>query len=67
MLTDREIYIAALASIEINGAAAARRAAEQAERLEVTGNMARSRQWNRVHAAIEEIQRLDRLDEEKLN
>ncbi len=67
MLTDREVFIAALASIEINGDEAARRASEQAHRLEEIGNFGRSRQWNRVQAAIEEIQRLARFDDERLN
>ncbi len=67
MLTDREVFIAALASIEINGDEAARRASEQAHRLEENGNPRRSRQWSRVHTAILEIQRLARLDDERLN
>lgn len=67
MLTDREIFIAALASIEISGEQAALRAGEQAHRLERSGNFRRSRQWSRVHTAIEEIQRLARLDDERLN
>ena len=67
MLTDREVFIAALASIEINGAAAARRVGEQAHRLGEIGNFERSRQWSRVQTAIAEIQRLARHDDERLN
>ena len=67
MLTDREVFIAALASIEINGDAAAGRAGEQAHRLEENGKFRRSRQWSRVQTAIEEIQRLARHDDERLN
>ncbi len=67
MLTDRDVFIAALASIKINGDEAARRASEQAHRLEKIGNVGRSRDWSRVHGAIEEIQRLARHDDEQLN
>ena len=67
MLTDREVFIAALASIEINGDGAARRASEQAHRMEEIGNFDRSRQWIRVLSAITEIQRLARHDDERLN
>ncbi len=67
MLTDRELFIAALASIEINGDEAARRASEQAHRLEEIGNSGRSRDWSRVQGAIEEIQRIARHDDEQLN
>ena len=67
MLTDREVFIAALASIEINGDEAARRANEQAHRLGRIGKIGRSRDWVRVHGAIEEIQRLARHDDEQLN
>ncbi len=67
MLTDREVFIAAIASIEISGDAAARRANVQALRLEATGNIGRSREWSRVHNAIEEILRIDRFDDEHLN
>ncbi len=67
MLTDREVFIAALASIEINGDEAALRASEQAHRLEEIGNFGRSRDWSRVHYAIEEIQRIARHDDEQLN
>ncbi len=67
MLTVREVFIAALASIEISGDDAARRASEQAHRLEEIGNFGRSRQWSRVQTAIEEIQRLARFDDEQLN
>ncbi len=67
MLTDREVFIAALASIEINGEEAALRASEQAHRLKGIGNVRRSRDWSRVHGAIEEIQRLARHDDEQLN
>ena len=67
MLTDREVFIAALASIEISGDEAAARAGVQAHRLEGVGNMGRSRQWVRVRTAIEEIQRIDRYDDEHLN
>ena len=67
MLSDREVFIAALASIEINGEEAALRASEQAHRLEGIGNTGRSRDWIRVHGAIEGIQRLARHDDEQLN
>ncbi len=67
MLTNREVFIAAVASIEINGGEAARRACFQALRLEEMGNALRSRQWSRVQTAIEEIQRTDRRDDEHLN
>ncbi len=67
MLTDREVFIAAIASIEISGDAAARRAAVQALRLEGNGNVGRSRQWSRIQTVIEEIQRIDRYDDELLN
>ncbi len=67
MLTDREVFIAALASIEINGDEASRRASEQVHRLEEIGNVGRSRNWSRVHGAIEEIQRVARHDDEQLN
>ena len=67
MLSDREVFIAALASIEINGDEAAHRASEQAHRMEENGNLGRSRDWSRVHGAIEEIQRIARHDDEQLN
>ncbi len=67
MLTNREVFIAAIASIEISGDEAARRACFQVLRLEGIGNVQRSRQWSRVQAAIEEIQRPDRYDDEHLN
>lgn len=67
MLTDREVFIAALASIKINGVGASRRASEQAHRLEEIGSVGRSRDWSRVHGAIEEIQRIARHDDEQLN
>ncbi len=64
--TDREVFIAALASIEISGEEAARLACLQAHRLKGIGNVRYSRQWSRVQAAIEEIQRTDRHDDEHL-
>ena len=67
MMTEREAFIAALASIEISGDDAARRASEQANRLEQIGKFGRSRKWGRVHSAIEEIQRIARYDDEQLN
>ncbi len=67
VLTNREVFIAAIASIEINGDEAARRACFQALRLEEMGNARRSRQWSRVQTAIEEIQRPDRRRDEYLN
>lgn len=67
MLTDREVFIAALASIEIHGDEAAQKASEQVQRLEQTGKMGRSRTWSRVHNAIEEIQRFSRHEDEQLN
>ncbi len=67
MLTDREVFIAALATIEISGDEAAARAGVQAHRLEDVGNTDRSRQWIRVQSAIEEIQRIDRHHDEHLN
>lgn len=67
MLTEREVFIAAIASIEISGAGAARRAAFQAVKLEGIGKVRRSRQWSRIQIAIEEIQRLDRHADEPLH
>ena len=67
MLTDREIFIAAIASIEISGDEAARRAGFQVLRLKGVGHRIRSRQWSRVQDAIEEIQRIDRYNDEHLN
>ncbi len=67
MLTDREVFVAALASIKISGDEAARRASEQAHRLEEIGNVGRSRDWSRVQGAIEEIQRIARHNDEQLN
>lgn len=67
MLTDREVFIAALATIEISGDEAAARAGVQAHRLKGVGNTGRSRQWIRVQSAIEEIQRIDRHRDEPLN
>ena len=67
MLTDREVFIAAIASIEISGEQAAHRAAFQAFKLEGIGKVRRSRQWSRVRFAIEEIQRIDRYAGEHLH
>ena len=67
VLTDRENFIAALSSIEINGNEAALRTSEQARRVEKIGKFGRSRDSSRVHGAVEEIQRLTRHDDEQLN
>jgi hypothetical protein len=67
MLTERDIYLAALASIEIHGDAAADRANEQVERLRKNGSWRRSRAWTRVQVAILEIQRDAREGDERLN
>ncbi len=67
MLTDREVFIAAIASIEISCNAAGRRAMFQAHRLEGIGNMGRSREWSRLQTMIEEILRIDRYEDEHLN
>ena len=66
VLSDKDIYRAAQATIQAHGDHAAFHAAQRADELLAEGDMEGRRTWHRIEEAITELQRTE-LDDEAIH